>query len=122
MKRDMELVRKILLFIEENHICDSQLNSQSIRIDGFSEEQSDYHVKIMVESGLIDARQPKMIGRLLFLIDGLTWYGHEFLDAVRDEGVWNHTKKALSPIGSASFDVVKSVAVAYISSKLGLQR
>jgi len=55
-----------------------------------------------------------------YFIKGITWYGHEFLDSIRDEGVWNHTKKALKPFGSASFEIVKNVAVAYVSSKLGL--
>ena len=121
MKRDMELVRQLLLFIEQNQEFDS-VDSQEIQIDGYSEGQIGYHLKIMVDGGLLDAQDTTTYDSVSydFFIRSITWYGHEFLDAVRDEGVWDHTKKALLPIGSASFDVVKSIAVAYIGSKLGL--
>jgi len=56
----------------------------------------------------------------LVIATTLTWHGHEFLDSVRDEGVWSSIKVALKPVGSASFEVVKSLAVAVLSSKLGL--
>lgn len=121
MKRDMDLVRKLLLFVEENQEFDS-MDSQEIELDGYSEGQIGYHLKIMVDGGLLDAQDTTTNDSVSydFFIRSITLYGHEFLDAVRDAGVWNHTKKALLPIGSASLDVVESIAVAYIGSNLGL--
>jgi len=47
-----------------------------------------------------------------FFATRLTWNGHEFLDAVRSDTVWQNTKKTiLSKGGSMTFDLVKSVAM-----------
>lgn len=121
LKRDMELVRKILFKIEEVFEY-APISTREIQIDGYTDDQIGYHLRILADARLIDIidANTKQSGMFTCFVRGITWEGHEFLDAVRDEGVWNHTKKALLPIGSASFDVVKSVAVAYIRSRLGL--
>ena len=118
MKRDMELVRKLLLHIEQEYTY-QPLDSRHIEIDGYSKEHIAYHLKIMDDGGLIDVQNSTvMVGNIhRFVIDGITWNGHEFLDSVRNDGVWSHTKESLKPVGSASFEVVKSIAVAYIGSK-----
>lgn len=47
MKRDMDLVRKILLKIEEDYVSTAVYN---IKIDGYSDEQIAYHCKILYET------------------------------------------------------------------------
>ena len=50
MKLDMDLVRKILITLEEQphgFFC------QSLAIDGYSTEQIGYHVTLMGEAGLL---------------------------------------------------------------------
>ncbi len=121
MKRDMELVRKLLLHIEEEHVYDT-IASSDITIEGYSESQIGYHLHIMAAGGLIDAKEAPAFGDDMYYleVEGITWYGHEFLDSVRDEGVWSGVKSALKPIGSASFEVIKNLAVALIAKQLGL--
>lgn len=42
----------------------------------------------------------------------LTWPGHEFLDAARNETLWTRTKGNLSNAGvSATFDLLKTLLV-----------
>lgn len=120
MKRDMELVRVLLLRIEQDETC--CLQSPNIEVDGYSSDEIGYNLNIMVNGGLLDARGSQAMRDKVpqFLITGITWCGHEFLDSIRNDSVWSHTKEALKPFGSASFDVIKSIAVAFISSKLGL--
>lgn len=54
----------------------------------------------------------------------LTWLGHEFLDAARDDGRWEKAKSAISKVGGWSFEVVKHILVELakdaIKSSLGL--
>ena len=51
----------------------------------------------------------------------LTWAGHDFLDAIKDQGIWDQTKTKLKEVGGpASLDVVKAVAVSIMTSALGL--
>ena len=110
MKRDMDLVRKILFAMED---YETGFVNREIKIDGYSEEEVGYHVYIMDEAGLlvrIDATHrgsssPEAIP------SRLTWAGYDFLDACRDEGRWNKAKGVINNIGGASFEVVKTVLV-----------
>lgn len=121
MKRDMELVRKILLDIEGRFVH-APLRSSDIAMDGYSIEEIGYHLRILADGGLIYVIDMTSSESTAFTccVKGIAWQGHDFLDSVRNDGVWSHTKEALKPFGSASFEVVKSIAVAYISSKVGV--
>ena len=51
----------------------------------------------------------------------LSWEGHEVLDAIRNETVWNHTKeKVLKPGASWTISFLVEVAKAEIRKHLGL--
>lgn len=51
----------------------------------------------------------------------LSWPGHEFLNAVRDDTVWVKTKeKIASTVGTASVSVLSQVAGAIARGLLGL--
>lgn len=123
MKRDMELVRKLLLHIEEQFIYEP-LDSTDIVIQGYSMEQIGYHFRIMEQGGLINAIDAGASGdeSCYYLIDGITWWGHELLDTIRNDNVWNHTKEILKPLGSVSLDILKSVATLFISSQLNIPK
>jgi YD repeat-containing protein len=104
MKRDMDLVRKILLAFDENR---SGFAPRPLTIDGYTDEEVGYHVLLMDEAGLL-------VGKEVTSSSGskspsaipirMTWDGHDFLDAARDAGRWS---KATAAVGSAAFDVLK---------------
>ena len=82
MKRDMELVRLLLLEAESGETPPV--------ISDYSEEQQMYHLLIMEEAGLVVARfmrgnSNEVIGSTT---ERLTWAGHDFLDATRDSKIW----------------------------------
>lgn len=87
MKRDMELIRKILIQLEESptHDVPVQLN-----IEGYSLEEINYNVGIAWKGGLIEI-DDKPISTSKFttpyLPKCLTWQGHDFLDAGRNDSV-----------------------------------
>jgi len=110
MKLDMDLVRKILITLEEQphgFFC------QTLTIDGFSAEQIGYHVTLMGEAGLLnaidmtsmDSQSPEAMPQRL------TWQGHQFLNACRDEGRWTKAKTIFKDAGGVSFDVAKEILV-----------
>ena len=103
MKRDMDLVRKILLAIEEEY--DGHSVAQVNRIEGYPDEQVHYTVKLLLAEGYI-------AGKATYAIRGLSWAGHDFLDAIRSPDVWDRVKHKLEAIGGqASIAVVKDTAV-----------
>ena len=93
MKRDMDLVRKILLAIEKSE-------SGNIKFDRLDDDLDRVyrHVALMKEFGLVDAiiipSGDGPVERILACkVKGLTWEGHDFLEKARDESRWEKAKR-----------------------------
>lgn len=107
MKRDMDLIRKILLAIEAH--AEPYSWEVPIEIEGYSDKEVSYHIKLLLEAGLIEARGLKGTGVITWAINGLTWAGHEFLEASRDDSRWGKVKRlVIEKTGSLSFEVLKT--------------
>ena len=123
MKRDMDLVRTILLYVEENarlnqieYIAMSEIADAYPEVSQFDQEDLDYHHKILVEAGyLTEVRAATGDGSDLGL---LTWEGHEFLDKVRDPKIWRTTKSKAKAVGSWSVSILGEIAAATIKAEL----
>ena len=119
MKRNWDTIREILIRLEEKADED-----YALRLSNFPKERSSeisYHVELLIEAGLIHGEMSKTIGREVhdFIITRLTWQGHELLDAIKSDTIWNKTKESFISKGlSMSFDLVKSVAVKIASDYL----
>lgn len=123
MKRDLDLIRDILLQIEES-------NSEVIPITVLSlckeEDYSDFallstHIKLLLDSKYIEAEQMSnnSYGLCDFRIHRITSSGYDYLDTVRDDSIWSTIKSKIKTISnSAALDVVKSVGIDIIKSKL----
>jgi len=110
MKRDMELVRRVLLDTEEHGggIGWFELGD----IEGHSAEEVSYHVKLLSDAGFIEALDRSHQRALVWHPKRLTWEGHEFLDAIRNDTVWAKTKKLVADKGSSiPFEVLKEVVM-----------
>lgn len=106
MSRDDDLVRELLIHIEENDRLDFR------QLTG-SRDAILYHVEILVEAGFIKGTvdSDESGRRTTAFVQRLTWKGHEFLDDIRSETVWNETKRRVSSaVDSASLSVVQKVA------------
>ena len=53
-------------------------------------------------------------------ISKLTWQGHEFLDNIKDPGIWGKTKKRVEGLPSVALKVVAAIAEAEVKKHLGL--
>ena len=109
MKRNLELVRKILLAIERSEQTQGTL---SIEIDGFDPETVSYQVKLLAEARLIEANDLSTMYQFEWKPRSLTWAGHEFLDAARNDTVWNKTMTKLKDQATTvPFEVLKAVVM-----------
>jgi hypothetical protein len=119
MKRDMDLVRQILLEMERRSSYVEQL--KPITIEGRSDEEVSYHIMLLHEAGLMEASGMTGGGRLHWIPQSLTWEGHEFLDAARDDTRWNKMKVMVKEkAGAVGFEVVKQVLVVMARQAMGL--
>ena len=108
MKRDMDLIREILLACEayEHGYAPGKL-----QIDGYDNEQIEFHVYLMGQAGLLETADPTYSGSPSpsALPNAITWQGYEFLEASRNEQLWAKAKHAASCAGGMMFEVLKSV-------------
>lgn len=112
MKRDMDLVRELLLKVEEAP-ADGLDEIENLKIDKFTTQEIFYHIALLKEAGLVEAHiNYANDGPNSAWITRMTWNGHELLDAIRDETVWGKTKEELKKVGgSAGLEVVKQIAI-----------
>lgn len=88
MKRDMDLVREILLKVEEIPFDGA---FHDIAVDGRSPNEVSYHVMLLHEGRFIEAMDLGVCWKPM----RLTYGGHEFLDAARNDTVWEKAKTAV---------------------------
>lgn len=120
MQRDMELIRKILFTIEEKYV-DTWLHSSKIKIDGYDMKTIAYHCVILHDAGLVSDYKGNYSGNELsfFGVGRLTWAGHEFLDKIKNDTVWNKTKGVIKEKGIPFvLDAVKEIATAITTSMI----
>ena len=120
MQRDMELIRKILFTIEEKYV-DTWLGGNEISIDGYDMKTVAYHCSILHDAGLIyDYKGQYGDDELFFFgVGRLTWAGHEFLDKIKNDTVWNKTKGVIKEKGIPFvLDAVKEIATAITTSMI----
>ena len=118
MKRDMDLARQIMLELEQMSYTGRWVN---IAVPGHSDEEVGYHIMQLYGAGFVDAVDLAQFPFADWKAKGLTWQGHEFLDAARDQNTWNQAKKTIGEKGgSLTFDVLKGVLTQLARQTVGL--
>lgn len=118
MQRDLELIRTILLELERAPTP----NQDELRLPDVSEEQIGYHVKLLHQAGFVEAidistREEPMA----WLPLGLTWAGHEFLDAARNQTTWRRAlQNVQGTAGSVPISVLQALLISFGKAALGL--
>lgn len=118
MNRDMDLIRHLLLWVESDHKHELPKT--------VSREVVSYHAQLLIDAGFAEGvvalksyRGQRTPGD--FHIDRLTWSGHDFLDAARNDTIWRKAKDKIIATGSAwSFDVLKALLTHYAKANLGI--
>jgi len=116
MKRDMDLVRQILLAIEQSP---RGFAPGKLTVESFTDEQIGYHVYIMWQAGLVEADDNTgRKGGLRARPRNLTWAGHDFLDAARDKTRWAKAKEIAGKVGGITFEVFKQLLTTILSGQV----
>jgi len=121
MKRDMDLIRELLKYIEENSDDKPLRNSLWIDIGDHSNETINGHLAIMIDAGLVAGTiggvgNPTTVHKVR-----LTWAGHEFLDEARDDQNWEKARDLMNKAGGFSIEIAKQVLQQIILEKLGIR-
>jgi hypothetical protein len=120
MKRDMELIRALMLEVE---LQDSNFNYDSLQAIGYTEAQIDYHLQLLIEEKFIDGEVHHFLGTRTpnIIIEKLTWSGHEFLDNARNESIWKEAMKTVKEKGgSVGIGILTQVLTSVAKQQFGL--
>ena len=118
MRRDLDLIRLILLELEAHQAPTRPLQIQA---EGYSPEQIAYHVKLLTEAGYVDAENLSAMGALDWRPKSLTAAGHDALDAIRNDTVWHKVKAQLKDRAiSVPMATLVEFAAKLVKHKLGL--
>lgn len=123
MKRDMDLVRSLLLFLEARD-DPSGIEAADIRIGEATKTEVQYHLNLMFQAGLINGEPVRSTtsARLIYVIPfDLTWTGHEFLESVRDPEIWRQARSGASKAGTAGIDFIWGLAKAALTRAIADQ-
>jgi hypothetical protein len=119
MKRDMDLIRKLMLRLEE---LDGTGISNSNLLEGYGAEEVMYHNYLLANAGLAIGCDSSSGDSFLpqWYLNALTWDGHEFLDAARNETNWKKAKERFAGVGGFSLSILKDLLVALMKQQIGL--
>lgn len=125
VKRDMEVVRKILRAVQDK----GDLTLRQMTFDGVDDLTAGRHLEMLVSAGYVDALVKSVISQPVpyILVKDLTWEGHEFAGALlTDDSTWQKLKAAIGPETLASLplkmvqDLATKALTAWAMHKMGL--
>jgi hypothetical protein len=122
VKRDWDLVRKILFKLEELPAGET-LDTDNFEGHEDQPEVVGYHIRIMRQAGFVEALDAGGGGAEydVWMATGLTWDGQQFLDEIRADTTWNKVKSASISKGiPLTLEVVKALAKAELKRLTGL--
>lgn len=120
MKLDNDIVRDLLLVIEERGVSPHE-EIEDLAHPKLDRRELSYYIWELSDAGLIVATD-----RLSVLADDhvrydaccLTFKGHDFVDAARDAAIWRQTKEAAKKGGTASLEFLGKLAASYLKQQI----
>lgn len=111
-------MRAVLLAMEEiPYRYTLELSELKKELHSFSSDDVEYSVLKMSEANLI--KITKIDGDNFYFIksvDEITFYGHDFLESIRDNHVWSQTKNICGKVGSFALNVISQVSTNIITN------
>lgn len=120
MKLNQDCIRDLLLYLEDNLSYTTEININTLTLKNYSEEELVYTAERLIEADFLFCIQSRGFEIPVIIARNITYEGHQFLDNIRDDGVWKQTKKIASKLSSASIQIISNVAAQVISKQMGL--
>lgn len=120
MKRDMELIRSIMLEAEKSQDPYELIDP---KIEGHNELEISYHIALLDDAGLLHGHDRSAIGIFRWSAGPLTWAGHEFVEAARDESIWKDALAITDKAGNGTvFELLKKALMHILEKRTGLEK
>ena len=119
MKRNLDLLRHILIAVEERR---EAFGSDELVLHGFDGAEILYHVGLLIEAGYLTGVVHKPLsGQDSYTITGLTFAGHDYLDAVRSARIWQSVKDVARQTGvTLTVGIARDLALRLVRQAVGV--
>lgn len=120
MKLNPDCIRAILLTVEENStisrgiLIDSYNFTKYENLKDFDYEEISYHIRQCDLEGLFT--KLSTYHRQHYCIADLSPKGHEFIQNVRDDTIWNSVKNKAKNIGTLSLPILVTMAKNFLTN------
>jgi hypothetical protein len=127
VKRDLDLVRDILLFFEAREsvkVMTDEDIERELKVEGYTYQDIAYHLRLMAQANLLTVEVIKSSAsdRIIKVYPfELSWEGHEFLQLSKDNTRWQRLKKQTGDgFRGITFSIAKELLVSFAKSQVGL--
>lgn len=123
-ERDMDFIRDLLMRIEGGERIFQPISREAAEIlglpadEGMSTVEADkltYHLALLEEAGLVRFTK---VGGGGWIVEGITWDGHDLLDSIRDSKVWKKTKSSAAAAGGFTVGLLKDLAKGFVKKQI----
>lgn len=130
MKRNIDSIRAVLLYLEDNLKIGNPVSSHTVseeilRKEGCTfgfEDDILYAIKQLYDSEMIDANivNYTMSDFPNYFIKDIRPAGHDFLENIHNNEIWEKTKAKASKVGSFSIQIIGAIAKQLVLESLHL--
>lgn len=122
MKRDWEIIRAILLKLEDAPTANTNLTPE--KVSEFPAQEVAYNMRLLDQAGYVKGKfleSKSGDGAIAAaIVLHMTNAGHELLDTIRSDTVWEKTKDTFKSKGlEMTFDLVLAVGKRIMEAMLG---
>lgn len=122
MELNHDCVRTLLLEIESNKQLGEPLTEYNFKdnviFNNYDFDTVMYSLLKLREAGFVNCTLEFSEGKLYaWIINDITWSGHEFLDNIRDNETWQKVKSVASKTSSMSLTLSGKLAYQYLLQK-----
>lgn len=117
MRLNNDCIREMLLYLEKSTTYEYPfIAAQDLitHLKEYDEDVVNYHIAKVQQGGLVD--EVNYRNKIPLDVSGLSWKGHEYIDAIRDDKVWQKLKTSTDNLDSVSFPVLVRLAEEVIKS------
>lgn len=125
MKRDLDLIREIMLVLEDKMEYGKNFMSDKLfeimQNETLSLAKLTYHIGLLVEGNFIRAKELKTFSDgSTFTINTITSDGHDFIDTIREKHTWDIVKEKAVKIGGFTLSLLVDIGKEYLKKEICL--
>lgn len=112
MRLNNECIRDLLLYLEENLDNENDIDLVNFTFKKYTNEDIIYTAQKLIEAHYINARSAYGSNTIYYFpVSSITYNGHQFLDTIRPQTVWEKTIEKSKVLGDTSISILSQIAV-----------